>query len=176
MWRERERRGKDGGEKRRGFIFADSGRDMAPVGDGGATGGGGGRCREDGRDGEIEAQGGGTLHKLVEEFICGQVRYSLGTCHLSQMRGPVEGRLITMAADGGEKLMVSVVTGAEGRTTETDGSRTDRQTVRRTDKEAQMHCEREAGVAKYRGRVNAHHFAAFLITVADTCWQLCNIH
>lgn len=68
------------------------------------------------------------------------------------------------------------VTGAEGRTTETDESRTDRQTAGRTDKEAQMHCESEAGVAKYRGRVNAHHFAAFLITAADTCWQLCNIH
>lgn len=30
-----------------------------------------------------------------------QVRYSLGTCYPSQTRGPVEGRLITMAAGGG---------------------------------------------------------------------------
>lgn len=30
-----------------------------------------------------------------------QVRYSLGTCYPSQMSGPVEGRLITMAAGGG---------------------------------------------------------------------------
>lgn len=39
---------------------------------------------------------------MVQELICTKVRYSLGTCHPSQMRGPVEGRLITMAADGGK--------------------------------------------------------------------------
>lgn len=61
MWGERERRGKDGGEERRGFIFADSGRDMAPVGDGGATGGGEvqRRRRRPGERGAGEEEGGG---------------------------------------------------------------------------------------------------------------------
>lgn len=57
--------------------------------------GGGAWGREEGRTPHI----GGGIHLH-------QVRYSLGTCRLSQMRGPVEGRLITMAADGGKKLAV----------------------------------------------------------------------
>lgn len=40
-----------------------------------------------------------------------QVRYSLGTCQPSQIRGPVEGRLITMAADGGRRNRLLVAFG-----------------------------------------------------------------
>lgn len=78
MWRERERRGKDGGEKRRGFIFADSGRDMAPVGDGGATGRGGEVQRRRRRRGDRGAggrEGGGdSINWLRNSFAPGKVQ------------------------------------------------------------------------------------------------------
>ena len=95
------------GEAGQGFIPADKGRDMTPVGEEtdykGGDRGGGAEMEEEERQREARGWwwGWGSIN-WFQELICAKVRYSLGTCHPSQMRGPVEGRLITMAADGGK--------------------------------------------------------------------------